>query len=46
MLKNYLKKLKLKISCFIDELDRCNHDTILETLEAIRLFLFTKELHL
>lgn len=31
-----------KLIVFIDELDRCNHDTILETLEAIRLFLFTK----
>lgn len=32
-----------KISClvvFIDELDRCRPDTILETLEAIKLFLF------
>ena len=27
---------------FIDELDRCNPDTIIDTLEAIRLFLFTK----
>lgn len=31
-----------KLVVFIDELDRCNHDTILETFEAIRLFLFTK----
>jgi predicted KAP-like P-loop ATPase len=31
-----------KLVVFIDELDRCNNDTILETLEAIRLFLFTK----
>ncbi|HEX8017401.1 MAG TPA: P-loop NTPase fold protein, partial [Flavobacterium sp.] len=31
-----------KLVVFIDELDRCNHDTILETLEAIRLFLFIK----
>jgi len=31
-----------KLVVFIDELDRCNPDTILETLEAIRLFLFTK----
>ncbi|MFZ4451035.1 KAP family P-loop NTPase fold protein [Salibacterium aidingense] len=30
-----------KLVIFIDELDRCNPDTILETLEAIRLFLFT-----
>lgn len=29
-----------KMVVFIDELDRCNHDTILETLEAIRLFVF------
>jgi len=31
-----------KLVVFIDELDRCNNDTIIETLEAIRLFLFTK----
>ncbi len=38
-----LKESKIKkLVVFIDELDRCNHDTILETLEAIRLFLFTK----
>ncbi|MBG9911985.1 NTPase [Bacillus xiamenensis] len=30
-----------RLVVFIDELDRCNPDTILETLEAIRLFLFT-----
>lgn len=30
-----------RLLVFIDELDRCNPDTILETLEAIRLFLFT-----
>ncbi|MFL0533160.1 P-loop NTPase fold protein [Bacillus bombysepticus] len=30
-----------RLIIFIDELDRCNPDTILETLEAIRLFLFT-----
>ncbi|QQU02193.1 KAP family P-loop NTPase fold protein [Myroides odoratus] len=36
-----LKETKIKkLVVFIDELDRCNHDTILETLEAIRLFLF------
>lgn len=29
-----------KLIIFIDELDRCSPDTILETLEAIRLFLF------
>ena len=32
-----------KLVVFIDELDRCNPDTILETLEAIRLFLFTEK---
>lgn len=38
-----LKETKIKkLVVFIDELDRCNHDTILETLEAIRLFLFAK----
>lgn len=38
-----LKETKIKnLVVFIDELDRCNHDTILETLEAIRLFLFIK----
>ncbi len=37
-----LKDTKIKkLVVFIDELDRCNPDTILETLEAIRLFLFT-----
>ena len=37
-----LKKTKIeKLIIFIDELDRCNPDTILSTLEAIRLFLFT-----
>ena len=30
-----------KLIIFIDELDRCTPDTILSTLEAIRLFLFT-----
>lgn len=36
-----LKETKIKkLVVFIDELDRCNHDTILETLEAIRLFVF------
>jgi len=38
-----LAKTKIKrLVVFIDELDRCNPDTILETLEAIRLFLFAK----
>lgn len=37
-----LKETKIKkLVVFIDELDRCNPNTILETLEAIRLFLFT-----
>ena len=37
-----LKETKIeKLIIFIDELDRCNPDTILSTLEAIRLFLFT-----
>ncbi|MEQ7802145.1 P-loop NTPase fold protein [Pedobacter sp. ASV1-7] len=40
--KTLLGETKIKkLVVFIDELDRCNHDTILETLEAIRLFLFT-----
>ena len=38
-----LNQTKIKrLVVFIDELDRCKHDTILETLEAIRLFLFAK----
>ncbi|OVE69080.1 NTPase [Clostridium diolis] len=36
-----LKETKIeKLIIFVDELDRCSPDTILETLEAIRLFLF------
>lgn len=36
-----LQQTKIKrLVVFIDELDRCNPDTILETFEAIRLFLF------
>ncbi|WP_422661329.1 KAP family P-loop NTPase fold protein [Paenibacillus sp. EC2-1] len=36
-----LEETKIKrLVIFIDELDRCSPDTILETLEAIRLFLF------
>ncbi len=31
-----------KILVFIDDLDRCSPDTIISTLEAIKLFLFTK----
>lgn len=30
-----------KLVVFVDELDRCRPDTILDTLEAIKLFLFT-----
>jgi predicted KAP-like P-loop ATPase len=38
-----LKETKIKrLVIFIDELDRCNPDTILATFEAIRLFLFTE----
>lgn len=38
-----LNKAKIKrLVVFIDELDRCSPDTILNTLEAIRLFLFAK----
>ena len=38
-----LKETKIKrLVIFIDELDRCNPDTILDTFEAIRLFLFTE----
>jgi len=38
-----LAKTKIKrLVVFIDELDRCNPGTILETLEAIRLFLFAE----
>jgi len=41
--ESLLKETELKrLVVFIDELDRCRHDTILETLEAIRLFLFAK----
>lgn len=43
--KNFAKILEeSKISrlvVFVDELDRCRPDTILDTLEAIKLFLFT-----
>ncbi len=39
--ESLLKQTKLKrLVVFIDELDRCKYETILETLEAIRLFLF------
>lgn len=30
-----------RLAIFIDELDRCREDTILETLEAMKLFMFT-----
>lgn len=36
-----LSKIK-KVVVFIDDLDRCNPETIIETLEAIRLFLYAK----
>ncbi|ASZ07117.1 KAP family P-loop NTPase fold protein [Enterococcus thailandicus] len=43
--KNFAKLLKEskinKLVVFIDELDRCSPDTIIETLEAMRLFVFT-----
>jgi len=40
--KTLLEQTKIKkLVVFVDELDRCDHETILETLEAIRLFLFT-----
>lgn len=31
-----------KVLVFIDDLDRCSHDTVIGTLEAIKLFLFAK----
>ena len=43
--KNFAELLKIskinKLVVFIDELDRCTPDTIIETLEAVRLFVFT-----
>lgn len=37
-----LKETKIKrLVIFIDELDRCREDTILDTLEAMKLFMFT-----
>lgn len=40
---NLIKETKIKkIIVFIDDLDRCSPDTIIGTLEAIKLFLFTK----
>ena len=39
-----LKATNLKrIVVFIDDLDRCNPDTIIDTLEAIRLFVFAEK---
>ncbi len=39
-----LEQIKIqRLVVYIDELDRCNPDTILDTLEAIRLFLFTEK---
>ncbi|MHB8580966.1 MAG: KAP family P-loop NTPase fold protein [Ignavibacteriaceae bacterium] len=36
-----LKETKIsKLIIFIDDLDRCNPDTVIETLEAIKLFLY------
>lgn len=36
-----LKKLEVdKLVIFIDDLDRCNTDTVIDTLEAIKLFLY------
>lgn len=41
-----INKTKInKLVIYIDELDRCNPDTILETLEAIRLFLFVEKIY-
>ncbi len=38
---NLLKQTKIeRLVVYIDELDRCSPDTILKTLEAIRLFLY------
>ena len=40
--KDLLEDTKLRtVVIYIDELDRCSPDTILDVLEAIRLFLFT-----
>lgn len=40
---NLLNETKIqKLVVFIDDLDRCTPDTIIETLEAIRLFLYTE----
>ncbi|MGL4802538.1 MAG: KAP family P-loop NTPase fold protein [Cetobacterium sp.] len=43
-IKELLDILKIdKVIIFIDELDRCNSNTIIETLEAIRLFIFAEK---
>lgn len=37
-----IKESKIeRLVIFIDELDRCREDTILDTLEAMKLFMFT-----
>ena len=42
--QNLLKAAKIeKLIVFIDDLDRCNPDTIIATLEAIKLFLFAPQ---
>ncbi len=41
--ENILKETKIKhLVVFIDELDRCSPETILDIIEAMRLFLFAK----
>jgi predicted KAP-like P-loop ATPase len=41
--ESLLQETKIKtLVVFIDDLDRCLPDTVIETLEAVRLFLFTK----
>ena len=42
--QSLLKETKLKrVIVLIDDLDRCNPDTIISTLEAIKLFLFVEK---
>lgn len=42
--ESLLKETKLKrVIVLIDDLDRCNPDTIISTLEAIKLFLFVEK---
>jgi len=39
-----IKETKIdRVIVFIDDLDRCSYDTVIETLEAIKLFLFAKK---